>query len=975
MRYHKLALFALGPVLFCVSAGAQVRVSESSIDLPTYAEAAPEPIMLYPVHRPGAGPPERTHWRTVEIENEYLKCTILPDLGGRIYSCIDKIGKQDLFYANPVIKKYIRNGELAVAAGDDFGSTDPVDIAMRQNPDGSASVFVGRTTDREGLRWTVEIRLEPSVDLIEERVTLSNPTATRRAYGWWNRAAVPGENARFDLPCYLVETAKGKVEPWTPASQTADGIERFAHRCDEPFVAASSRPGATGTAHYASVAELPLKGVEAPPLSSLKTFTDDGSQHVTIEAGSPTSFLEPRQIRQFVEYWMPFRSLGGLSRVNPNAAVFIGRTEGSVHLGINVYRALSRASARLLAGDRVLLQETADLTPAKPFTRTIADKEGTGTLHLELQDAQGEVLMTHDDGVYEALKGEPPDLSVAPKQTEPRDETVLAAGTQLELAGQLLKAEQVYAGGLKTFPKSDALMVATARVLVALHRYEDAVRVLNGAAPTPEVRLYRGIAYSFLMGDAKARTELEAVAPSDVLAGGPARLELAQLRARDGDGAGALHEVQEALQSRPDLAEAGWLEVALLRTLHRDEEARQRLAHWMAVDPADPLLRHERVKLGTPGEELPAQALEAASQYMRIGLWGDAVELLGHGADDPLSLYYRGYCKAKQGGSGQEDFAAAAKLPANGVVPWLPDASVVLKAALKQNTADANAHFLLGRWYVASGAMSQGAREWQDAVKNHGAFPVIQANLPDVLAESRRKPEVPETAAGPAPSTASVGPAATPAVNMTPEARAMQALNFLAAGRTGSAAELFTEQNFPKERQSEIVRWTFIETRLQAILDLARGRHCNEAIAGAEGVGDETKGLTFTMYGFANILKSARVQYLLGTAEALCSDEKAARRAFTKAAKSGERSGSAIEVAYAVLAASKVSGSVSGVSQAVEQLGKLSEPNVEQWIARGVLQRAAGNVNEATESFQTAVREAGVDAVLRYQAQAGLAGR
>ena len=44
-------------------------------------------------------------WRTLELENEYLKLVVLPDLGGHLYTCIDKINGQSMFYANPSIKK------------------------------------------------------------------------------------------------------------------------------------------------------------------------------------------------------------------------------------------------------------------------------------------------------------------------------------------------------------------------------------------------------------------------------------------------------------------------------------------------------------------------------------------------------------------------------------------------------------------------------------------------------------------------------------------------------------------------------------------------------------------------------------------------------------------------------------------------------------------------------------------------------
>ena len=44
-------------------------------------------------------------WRAIYFENEYLKCSVLPDIGGHLYTCIDKISGKSMFYANPSIKK------------------------------------------------------------------------------------------------------------------------------------------------------------------------------------------------------------------------------------------------------------------------------------------------------------------------------------------------------------------------------------------------------------------------------------------------------------------------------------------------------------------------------------------------------------------------------------------------------------------------------------------------------------------------------------------------------------------------------------------------------------------------------------------------------------------------------------------------------------------------------------------------------
>jgi hypothetical protein len=43
-------------------------------------------------------------WRTLHLENEHLRITVLPDLGGRIWRAVDKANGAQMFYANPSLK-------------------------------------------------------------------------------------------------------------------------------------------------------------------------------------------------------------------------------------------------------------------------------------------------------------------------------------------------------------------------------------------------------------------------------------------------------------------------------------------------------------------------------------------------------------------------------------------------------------------------------------------------------------------------------------------------------------------------------------------------------------------------------------------------------------------------------------------------------------------------------------------------------
>src|SRR5262245_12254277 len=107
-RVHILALaIAVSP------AGADVRVWQAILTLPTYEEGLPDPnppFDQFAGNRFNYPYPLRDHltsrkvnhdWRAVYLENEYLKCSVLPDIGGHLYSCLDKLSGKQMFYANP----------------------------------------------------------------------------------------------------------------------------------------------------------------------------------------------------------------------------------------------------------------------------------------------------------------------------------------------------------------------------------------------------------------------------------------------------------------------------------------------------------------------------------------------------------------------------------------------------------------------------------------------------------------------------------------------------------------------------------------------------------------------------------------------------------------------------------------------------------------------------------------------------------
>src|SRR5262245_15277353 len=154
------------------------------------------------------------HYRALFLENEYLRVTVLPELGGHVYSCLDKISGHEMFYANKTIKKALIGYRGAWAAfGIEFNfpvshnwmSVSPVASAIVSNRDGSASIWVGDVNAVFGSSWRVELRLRPGRAVLEQHTTLVNQGDTRHRYYWWTNAAVQVEDdSRLIYPTHLM---------------------------------------------------------------------------------------------------------------------------------------------------------------------------------------------------------------------------------------------------------------------------------------------------------------------------------------------------------------------------------------------------------------------------------------------------------------------------------------------------------------------------------------------------------------------------------------------------------------------------------------------------------------------------------------------------------------------------------------------------------------------------------------------------
>lgn len=1013
----------LGIVLWiAASACAEVRVWQGTLHLPVYEEGAPDrnpPFDLFATGRfnyPYTLREELTARRVEQdlralwIENEYLKCSVLPDIGGHLYSCTDKLSGKEMFYANPSLKKARVGYRGAWAAfGIEFNfpvshnwmSMSPVDFATASHPDGSASIWVGNTDLPYGMRWLVELILRPGSTVVEQRVRLSNPSAVRHRYYWWNNAAVEVWNdSRIHYPMrWTASHGFTAVDTWpvnragldlsVVGNHTAGPVSQFAHGSREPFMGVYHPRTQTGTVHYAPYEDLPAKkiwswGVDPDGLDWRKALSDNESAYVEVQAGlfrdqETYAFLQPGEQIEFSEYWMPVRSIGCISRANLHGVVCLERRDGEARIAVNVNHEVDHATFSIQNGERVVHTESLRATPGTMWEAVIAAPQSK--LTFELLDAQGRALLTHVEDTYDWSPETEIRLGPQPRRTvlppEKRSEAGwLEFATDQERNGAKLDAMASYRLALSRYPGSFLLQRAAGRLAVDLKQYDVALNWLRSAqthvSNDPEIHYYLGLALEARGRIREARTEYEGAYRVPGLREA-ARVRLGGIAARE----------QNWDAARRFLAGTVW-ELPVLRAA--GAERSEALRRWAQRDPVHALVRYEQGVDAALLRHLaadPNRVIELASLYMHLGFWKDALEVLDRrypavpdaerepGAvlpqDHALVSYYRGYVRERAGTPGRDDFELASRQSLEYVFPHRADSLPVLEAALKANPDNANARFLLGSLHLSGGKVEEALAEWEAARKRNGRIPVLHRNIARTLLVAKHDaegaaavyreglavdPRNTEIYTGLCQSLSILGRPAAERVAVLrryPDRESMPAplvfdlaLSLAEAGDFAGAEALFRGRFFAREEGGTNVRQVWIEVQLQKALS-----------SGDAGVvarlGQPVEGLDWTRDGMDAFLRGARFHYLAGLAAERAGDMQEAERHWRRAASEAD----SLQVAYARRAAQRLPGYDDALwVRRVEARLAATADNALAW--RGAMLASLGRRTDALAAFRDA---------------------
>lgn len=226
----------LAPILAKAQQAATVKEYEKAYK--TYPFSQPDPVanagLIYPYYRfdgfTNTGVQQK--WKVIELENDFIRVQILPQLGGKIWSAFDKKNNKPFIYENDVIKfrdialrgPWTSGGIEANFGiiGHTPGTSNAVDYLTKKNEDGSVSCIISLLDLLTQTRWSLEVRLQRDKAYFTTHAFWHNQTGLDQPYySWMNLAVKASDELKFIEPGtrHLFHDGKSYVWPYDSVHQ------------------------------------------------------------------------------------------------------------------------------------------------------------------------------------------------------------------------------------------------------------------------------------------------------------------------------------------------------------------------------------------------------------------------------------------------------------------------------------------------------------------------------------------------------------------------------------------------------------------------------------------------------------------------------------------------------------------------------------------------------------------------------------
>jgi len=702
VRHMPTSTLALAALMAIAASALPAQSSRATVRehqqvFPTYPFSDPNPIpvvgRIYPyfrfdgfTHRA-----EQRKWKVVELENEYLRVMILPEIGGKIWNAVDKRSNRSFIYFNHTVKfRDVAMRGAWTSGGIEanygiFGHTPnvatPVDYVTRANADGSVSCIIGALDLLTRTPWRIEIRLGRDDAMFSTTSLWYNASPLEQPYYTWMNVGIKvAGNLQFVYPGTTHVGHNGEHEPWPIDAQGRDiswyrtndfGGYKSYHVVgkETDFFGAYWHDDDFGMVRYAPRDErlgkkIWIWGLSRQGMIWEKLLTDSDGQYAEIQSGrlfnqsAEASTLTPFKHRGFAphvadtwtEYWYPVAGTKGIVAAGRVGALNVVPHGDSIVVSLSPTQRIAD-TLRVTAGSRILYRRLVTRRPRELFTATIP-------LHGIAPDS---IRVTLGDHLVDYIGAAAAAALARPLDSPPNFDWRSPYGLYLQGKEWLRQREYAKAAAsldsaLAREPLFVPALVDRAQVAIRAGQYELArqltLTALSVDTYDPWANYYYGLANRRLgrLADGKDGFDVAASTPE---MRGAAWTELARLALSDGQLSAANEYAKKALGAEPRSLDALGVAIVVARR-QGDRGAHARLLKQLeTIDPLSHQVRLERFV--TAGDsalgstlrrgiraELPEQVLlDLAAWYLDAGDVAVGKKVLGAVGDNPEALYWR----------------------------------------------------------------------------------------------------------------------------------------------------------------------------------------------------------------------------------------------------------------------------------------------------------------------------------------------
>ena len=680
----------------------QATVTETVETVKTYPFSDPDPVadpsdLFYPYFRFDGFSAKgiNRQWKVVSLENDYIKLTLFPEIGGKIWGAVDKTTGKEFIYNNHVVKfRDIAMRGPWTSGGIEFNfgiighaptSSTPIDYVTRQKPDGSVSCYVSSYELVTRTLWTVEVNLPKDKAYFTTTTTWHNSSSIDQPYYQWMNAGYPtAGNAEFCYPGTNYIGHGGELHSFPLDEQGRDiswyekndfGNSKSYHIVGKynDFYGAYWHDNDFGSIHHADYDEklgmkIFLWGLSREGGIWEDLLTDTNGQYIELQSGrmynQPASnssltpykhtAFGPQATDRWTEYWFPVKGIKGVSKASRIGALNVLREDGFLKLYFSPLQKLS-TTIKLYEGEKEMNSIPLNCGVLETWKDSIPLNKAVAAGRLK-------VVVGEDLLVYSEVPSD--NITSRPKQL-PADFDWSSAyglytqGEQWMNQKVLDKAEKFLLASLKKDPYFVPALTDLASLYYRQGRYDEALARCKTAL---SINTYDGDV-NYLYGlcnmalgnhtDAKDGFSVASYSPRVRSA---AYEKLAEMYLMDRNWAKAEHYALRSKEFNQMNLSADHVLMVVYRKTNQPEKAKALIDPLLEDLPLYHAARFEQLYQGEGSghpiddlqslirNELPFETyMELAEWYESVGCTEEALSLLSCAGNYPIALYKQAY--------------------------------------------------------------------------------------------------------------------------------------------------------------------------------------------------------------------------------------------------------------------------------------------------------------------------------------------